>query len=422
MVTPSKGEQMPTKTPPKSTKAKAAKPKPDAEPAPSLQTALVPPAGPHIIADRDELLRVARLAAQWALAKSSLPVLNGVKLDLEVRGDATTLVVAASDLETFFVTETDNVAGKEAHWIVSAHLFAQLLEDLAPGRVTITADDSRIYAEGQPVGKGRMPTKFSLVQLSYEDFPAIPEIEGNECEVDAAELAQALAQVVPAISKDNTQRPYLTGALFASKDGTLRIDATDSYRLATRAGVAIKCAGPDIRAIVPGSFLSRLPEPEGTCRIVLGENQARVDVGRTRVTTRLIEGQYPDVEQLVPATFPYRLTTSKAGLRAAVKAAARLAKGNVAAHLNLGDEPFITAEQKAVADAAQPFEASYDGPERVLGVNPLFFLDGIEALPNDQVLLELQEDTDPDNPKALLIRDPEDESFTYLLMPVRLWK
>jgi DNA polymerase-3 subunit beta len=294
---------------PTKTKAKAPK-EPVAEPA-GVQSALVPPAGPHIIADRDELIRVARLAAQRALTggKSSLPALTGVKLDVEDRGDTTTLVLATSDLETFFVTETDNVVGKDARWLVPAHLFADLLEDLAPGRVTITADDARIFAEGQPIGKGRRLTKFSLVRLPYEDFPALPEIEGNECELDAPELSEALRQIVPALSKDEG-RPVFTGALFTSKNGELRIDATDSYRLAIRSGVAIKCDGEDISAIVPGAVLAKLPEPEGTCRIVLGERQALFVIGRTRIMTRLIEGKYPPVESLIPTTFPYRLTTS----------------------------------------------------------------------------------------------------------------
>src|SRR2546430_5141525 len=246
----------------------------------------------HLEADRDALVECSQAVLRVVSPRATHPVLGGVRASA---ADGK-VELAATDLEIFvavpeeFATEEGGVA------VLPGKLFGEVLRSLPSGRVSVQARGGEAVIRG---GKA----EFSLTTLTVEDFPEFAEVEDrSQAAADAAELSRALRQVVRAASTDEV-RPVLTGVLRSFGEGAVRLVATDSYRLALRE-VPLKEGPPEGEMIVPGRALAELGRHLGSSgsgsasgsgpgevTIRVGEAQAVWQGGRTRLGTRLIEGE-----------------------------------------------------------------------------------------------------------------------------------
>ncbi len=369
--------------------------------------------------ERDVLVDALGSATRAVTTRGgALPVLSGVKAALS--GDR--LVLTGSDLDlTIQVTVT--VAGAtDGVAVLPARLVADIVRALEPGAVHLEASDT----EAQ-ITAGR--SHFSVRLLPADDFPRVADLAAVEVTLDAASLVDALRQVVPAASHDDA-RPILTGVLMAAEGDGLRLVATDSYRLAVRdlPGASVLREGQSV--LVPSRALgelARLLSGAERVSLRLGERDATFEVGTsggdrggsaggTRLTTRLIEGQFPNYRQLIPERHPNRLTVGREPLLDALRRVKLLARETIPVRLALREGGVqLTAVTQDVGQAEEELDAKYEGSELSISFNPDYLADGIEAVAGDEVTLETL-----DAVKPAVVRSVERSDYLYLLMPIRV--
>lgn len=361
--------------------------------------------------ERDVLADALNSAGRAATNRTgTLPVLSGVRL--QVDGD--TLTVTGTDLElTIRLTvevggETDGAA------VVPARLVGDIVKALPAGAVEIALDSG----DGGEMSISAGRSQFSVRPLSLDDYPAQTDPSGEAVTLSAETMAESLRQVVRAASTDDA-RAVLTGVLLASEDDGVRMVATDSYRLAVRDLPDSSVLGSGQKVLIPGRALSELQRLMGDVEeltVRFGEREATFEAGTTRLTTRLIEGEFPNYRNLLPSSYPNLLTVSKASMMEAIRRVKILAQDSTPVRLTLGGETVqLTAITQDVGNAAEEIDASYDGAEMTVAFNPDYLAAGIDAIDADDVTLATM---DPMKPAVL--RGAGQEDYLYLLMPVRV--
>jgi len=360
-------------------------------------------------AERQALAEAVATAQRAVAARTgALPVLSGLRVSLS-QGS---VELVGSDLElTIRVTAPAQGEG-EGSVVLPARLFADILARLDADTVSVEFED-----EDARIEAGRFAT--TLRTLSANDFPRLPEVPTNGVTVAAAELADALRQVVPAASKDDA-RPILTGVLLAAHEGGLRLVATDSYRLAMRDLPGVSMLEADQKVLVGAKGLAEVQRllGAGDIEVFLAEREVTFRVGNADVTTRLIEGDFPNYQQLIPSGYPNQLAVGRDVLSAAVNRVRLVGQSRDTAPIRLhmnNDGLELSAIAQDVGEAHESVEAKFDGGELIVAFNAQFLLDGIEAAGSSDLVLET---VDPLKPAVL--RNPESTDFLYLLMPVRI--
>ena len=358
--------------------------------------------------ERDVLADAVGSAGRAATNRTgTLPVLAGVRI--EVAGDV--LTVTGTDLELTIQLSIEVGGDKDGAVVVPARLVGDIVKALPAGAVEMELRDEEVS-----ISAGR--SQFSVRPLALDDYPTQTEPSADAVTLAADTMADALRQVVRAASTDDA-RAVLTGVLLASEDDGLRMVATDSYRLAVRDLPDSSMLGSGQKVLIPGRALSELQRVMGDAEqltVRLGEREAAFEAGSTRLSTRLIEGEFPNYRNLLPSSSPNLLTVDKTAILEAIRRVKILAQDSTPVRLTLGGETVqITAITQDVGNAAEEIDAGYDGTEMTVAFNPDYLSAGIEAIDSDEVTLATM---DPMKPAVL--RGVGQDEYLYLLMPVRV--
>ncbi|HEV3351527.1 MAG TPA: DNA polymerase III subunit beta [Acidimicrobiales bacterium] len=359
-------------------------------------------------AERDALLEAITTAGRAAATRgTALPALTGVRL--EVAGDE--LHLAGTDLDVTIQVQMPIANGEAGVCVIPARLATDIVRGLDPGGVSFEVDDNEAR-----IAAG--PTHYAVRVLPPEEFLRLPQPAGDAVTLAGSDFADALRQVVPAASRDEA-RPILTGVLMAAEAGGLRLVATDSYRLAVcdLPGTSVLQEGQTV--LVPSralAELNRVVSGADQVTLRLASDEASFEVGSTRLTTRLIEGDFPNYRQLIPQSYPNRLIVGKEPFLNAIRRVKLLAKDATPVRLTLRPDGLeLVAVTQDVGQAREDLEAKYEGSEMVVAFNPEFLIDGVEAITGDEVQLETL-----DALKPATVRSTENPNYLYLLMPVRV--
>ena len=358
--------------------------------------------------EREILAEALTTAGRAATSRTgTLPVLSGVRLD--VSGGE--LTVTGTDLELTIRLTVPVHSDEDGSAVVPARLIGDIVRALPAGAVEITLGDDEMA-----ISAGR--SQFSVRPLSLSDYPAQAEPDAEPVTLQSSEVADALRQVVRAASTDDA-RAVLTGVLIAADDEGLKMVATDSYRLAVRDLPQSSMLGSGQKVLVPGRALAelqRILSGDDELTVRLGSREAVFESGGTRLTTRLIEGEYPNYRNLLPSAYPNLLTVGREALLEALRRVKILAQDSTPVRLTLaGDTLQLTAITQDVGNAHEEIDASYDGAEMTVAFNPDYLASGIDAVEGDEVTLATM---DPMKPAVL--RGVGHDEYLYLLMPVRV--
>ena len=371
--------------------------------------------------ERDVLLEALTVAVRAAAgASSSRAALTGAHLYLADE----TLVVTGSDLD-LTLSVTAEVAGEEDGAAVTpARLLTDVVRAVPAGSVefSITDDGEASIVAGQ--------SEFSIRLIPEEDYPQLAfKDEGSEDSAsvtfspavtfDGLEFRESLSQVVRSASSDDS-RPILTGVLMAAEsEGRLRLVSTDSYRLSVRDLEGSSILGEHQRVLVPSRALGelhRLIADSDEVTLKLAEHYAQFVVGAVQLTTRLIPGDFPNYHGLIPADHPNCLTANREQLLEVVRRVRLLAQDSTPVRLVMSSENLeVIAITHDVGKANESMDAQYEGEDLTVAFNPGYLIDGIEAATGEEVTLQTA-----DAVKPALLRSVGNESFLYLLMPVRV--
>ncbi len=357
---------------------------------------------------RDELAAALGIVSRGLSTRGAVQVLSGILLQA---ADGK-LTLAATDMEISLRASVAGTADGDGAVVVPGRLLTDLVRLLPDENVTLT------YEEGDgvlAVTSGSHASKLNV--YSAEDFPRLPPVDVELHTIETPALLATIEKVARAASRDES-RPVLTGILVHFEGAKLTMAATDSYRLAVKETALESGTGPSLEAIIPARALQELARlAAGTEHVQLGvhENHVVFGTGAVWLTSRRIDGQFPNYKQLLPETFEAEVTAQREPLLDVIRRAGVLAQRNAPLRLTFAEgELTVSAQTQDVGEGKESIPLDYAGDGLEIGFNPDFLRDGLEAVGEDTVQLKLINPLRPG-----LIVSP-DESFWYLIMPIRL--
>jgi DNA polymerase III subunit beta len=357
--------------------------------------------------DRDALSEALQIVQRGVSSRPGIPALTGVLMEAATGG---TLTLTTTDLEVSAKLALDVQVSEEGTALVPARLLADMVKSLSDAPVDFDADQ----------GQARISCaayEGSLRLLPAEDFPSLQGPGGTKVVVEAPRFAEAVSQVARAASRDEA-RPVLTGVLVEVNREGVTLVATDSYRLAVRDLTAT--AEGEAKAIVPERAMSEAgraasSDEKGEVEVFLDASQVSFRIGSLALTSRLIEGEFPNYRQLLPEAYESRLIVSRQLLIDAVRRVGLLARDTTPVRMEFNAFGVrLSSSSPDLGQAVEAVEARYEGEDITAAFNPNYLADGLAAASGESVRLEVRDGLKPGIVKG------EGEEFTYLVMPVRL--
>jgi DNA polymerase-3 subunit beta len=361
---------------------------------------------------KESFLTKLGVAVRGVSTRSAIQTLSGVL----IRAEEGSLVLQATDMELGIKVTVEAKVDKEGVVVLPGRLVYDVVRSLPKDEVTI---EHRASEQNVVVSSG--PSTFHLRTLPAEDFPKLPEAEGaSSLSVPAEVFVETIARVARAASRDET-RPHLTGVLVFAADKELRMVATDSYRLSVKETALEESLDGSLEANVPARTLQelgRIASAGGAERIEVAalENQVVFRLGDVILSSRLVEGRFPNYQQLLPESYEHELRVSGPELLDVVRRISLLAQKNAPLRLRFSDGSLeISAQTPDVGEASEALPVPFKGEPLEIGFNPEFFREGLESAESEELVLKLISPLRPG-----LIQSGDDGGFLYLVMPIRL--
>lgn len=368
--------------------------------------------------ERDVLAEAVTWTARSLPTRPPVPVLAGVRLE----ADASGLVQLSSfDYEVSARSEIVADVAEPGTVLVSGRLLAEIARALPAKPVDVTLEGTRVLVT---CGASR----FTLLTMPVEEYPALPAMPAHVGVVRGEDLTEAVAQVTVAASRDDTL-PLLTGVRMEIEGDLITLLATDRYRLALRT-LSWTPATPGLSsvALVRARTLSDAAKSLGgsdqvTIAMATGSGVDLIgfEAGGRHTTSLLVDGDYPPVRRLFPEESPIHAVVATAALIEAAKRVSLVAERNTPIRLAFSEgQVVLDAGQGDDAQASEALEASLTGEDITVAFNPQYLLDGLGALGTPFVRMAF---THPNKPVEFTgqkgIDGPDDRSYRYLLVPIR---
>lgn len=361
---------------------------------------------------RDALLAQLQTVTRAASTRSAVQSLSGVQI--LASGDGVEL--RATDMEIGLRVPLDAEIVREGAVVLPARLLVDVVRALPGESVSL-----ELRSAEQDVEIVSGAATFHIRTLRLEDFPPFPEPEGDgRVRVPAGAFVATVNKVARSASRDET-RPVLTGILVSASGDDLRMVATDSYRLSVKETKLEEPLSASFEANVPARALQELGRiaaqaGEDELSVAVRTNQVIFETGGVVLSSRLIDGQFPNHRQLLPDAFEHELQLSGSEITDVVRRISLLAQKNAPLRLAFSEgEVTVSARTPDVGEARETLPVPFRGEPLEIGFNPEFLRDGLEAVESGDVLLKLISPLRPG-----LIEAADGSGFVYLLMPIRL--
>jgi DNA polymerase III subunit beta len=374
--------------------------------------------------ERDVLAEAVAWTARALPARPTVPVLAGMRLQASAE-----LTLSSFDYDVSAQATVPVMAEEEGSTLVSGRLLAEICRSLPAKPVEITAEGGKaVLTCGSAT--------FTLLTMPEEEYPALPEMPEAAGSVGSDAFASAVSQSAAAAGRDDTL-PSLTGIRIEIDGDSLTLISTDRYRLAVRelrwsparpglsAAVLVpaRALAETARSLTSGAEVSiALALPGDATGLAVGGETGMIgfEGGGRRTTTRLIGGEFPRYQALLPKQVTSTAELPTPLLAEAVKRVALVAERNTAVRLAFSPGQLVLeAGTGDEAQAVEVLEAGYEGDELSIAFNPQFLLDGLAALDSDTARMSFTEAGKP----ALITGKPAPDGepdYRYLLMPIRL--
>jgi DNA polymerase-3 subunit beta len=364
--------------------------------------------GMKVVCGREELGAKLAVVSRAVSTRASVQILAGILL----RAESGRLQLAATDMELSLRSSIDAQVDGDGGVVVPGRLLVELVRLLPASEVTI---EHRPEEGTVHVTSG--PSSASLHTYAAEDFPRLPDVDAvGVFTVGRDALLDTVARVSRSASRDES-RPVLTGILVRFEDGKLVMAATDSYRLSVKE-TQLDDSVPSLEAIVPARALAELARvAPGSETVELGvhENQVVVTAGDVWLTSRRIDGQFPNYKQLLPESFEHEVVLPRTEILEVVRRVGVVVQRTSPIQLRFREgELTVFARTQDVGEAKESLPVQFAGEPLEIGFNAEFLREGIESISADELTLKLISPLRP----AVIEGDVDDP--TYLIMPIRL--
>jgi DNA polymerase-3 subunit beta len=365
------------------------------------------------VASTSELLAQLQTVSRVASTRSAVQALAGVMISAST--DAPTQLLA-TDMEVGLRVPLGAQVEAPGSVVLPARLLLEVVRSLPGGEVSMELRAAEQDVELQSGG-----AIFHLRTLRAEDFPTLPQPTSDaRVSLPAEAIAQTVLRVARSASRDET-RPVLTGILVSASGQELRMVATDSYRLSVKQTALDPPLDGSLEANVPARALQELvriaqQSPDAALAVSVGQNQVVFELGDVVLSSRLIDGQFPNYRQLLPESVEHEMRLATAELTEVVRRISLLAQKNEPLRLTFSEGSLkVSARTPDVGEASEAIPVPFQGETFEIGFNPEFLRDGLESVESDELVLKLISPLRPG-----LIESPDGGEFVYLIMPIRL--
>ena len=363
-------------------------------------------------AERDALLNVLTIAGRGANGSTGQPP----TLYLNLNNDELAVTGANSDLS---ITSKCAVSGGDDGTLaLPSRLVSEIVKSLGAGAVEFVGETGEVR-----ITSGR--AEFSVRTVVGSELQQPKQPSGDVVTVSAVPFAEGLRQVTRAALSDDTRAPQLTGVLATPTDTGLRLVATDSYRLAIRDIHGISgLSNDDEGMLIPSMALNELHrligDDDTDVLVTRDEHSATFVIGETSITTRLLAGEFPQYQVLIPDSYKNVLTVNRVALVDALKRVRVMIRdtkdASTPVRLSFSSNGVeLNVQAPEIGNATDGVSGKYVGDDTTIAFNPTYLLDGLDAIQSDSVTLSII-----DTNKPATLKSADNDDYSYLIMPVRI--
>jgi len=363
-----------------------------------------------VTADRAQLAHALAIVQRAISSRSTVPILFNVLITAEGRR----LQLAATDLDTSIRSEIEAQIEIAGGTCVSASVLSDVVGSLTSTEVELKMAETRLG-----IRSGR--SEYSILSFPPEEFPAIPMVpEEVSLSISQSALRDMVRQTIFAVAKEESN-PILTGLLLEVREGRINLIATDTHRLAWKSAKIDGTTKQKRNMIIPsrpfnevGRLLRDSDEP---VRIYLAESQVAFSVDATTVVCRLIDGQFPSYEKVIPKEAERKITANASELTTALKRALIVARENAEKTVLRVDQEtmVISAESAEIGQGREEVAVRLDGEPIEIAFNARYLVEALSVIQTEEAVLEFNGALNPG-----VIRALNSEDFLYVVMPMQV--
>lgn len=361
-----------------------------------------------IICSKSNLLHGVNIVSKAVPSRTTMPILECILID----ASANEIKLTANDMELGIETRIEGEIAERGIIALDAKIFTEIVRKLPDNEVTIITDENFktiITCE---------KAKFNIIGRSGEDFSYLPYIERNQpVLLSQFTLKEVIRQTIFSIS-DSDNNKLMTGELFEIRENQLKVVSLDGHRISIR-NIDLKEAYAHYKVIVPGKTLQEvskiLPgDLNEYVSIFFTENHIVFEFGNTTVVSRLIEGEYFKIDQMLSSDYETKIKINKRELLDCIDRATLLVKegDKKPIIMNVMDENMELKINSYIGSMNEDIDIQKDGKDILIGFNPKFFIDALRVIDEEEVTLYMV------NPKAPCFIKDDNETFIYLILPV----
>ncbi|EEV00442.1 DNA polymerase III, beta subunit [Roseburia intestinalis L1-82] len=361
-----------------------------------------------LICSKSNLLHGVNIVSKAVPTRTTMAILECILID----ASANEIKLTANDMELGIETKIEGEIAERGVIALDAKIFSEIVRKLPDSDVTIETDASfktTITCE---------KAKFNIVGKSGDDFSYIPYIERNEPIVMSQfTLKEVIRQTIFSIA-DNDNNKLMTGELFEIEENDLKVVSLDGHRISIR-NIELKNNYSHKKVVVPGKTLQEVSKilpgsAEDEVSIFLTDNHIVFEFENTTVVSRLIEGEYFKIEQMLSSDYETKVKINKRELLDCIDRATLLVKegDKKPIIMNITDGTMELKINSFIGSMNEDIDIAKEGKDILIGFNPKFFIDALRVIDEEEVTLYMV------NPKAPCFIKDDEGTFIYLILPV----
>lgn len=361
-----------------------------------------------LICSKASLLKGVSIVSKAVPSRTTMPILNCILID----ASANEIKLTANDMELGIETVIEGEIVERGIIALDAKFFSEIVRKLPDNDVVIESDDTfqtTITCE---------KAKFNIVGKSGEDFSYLPYIEKNESiSISQFTLKDVVRQTIFSIA-DNDTNKLMTGELFEINENRLRVVSLDGHRISIR-NIELKESYSPLKVVVPGKTLQEISkiltgEAEDMVDIFFADNHILFEFDETKVVSRLIEGEYFHIDQMLSSDYDTKVKINKREFLSCIDRATLLIRegDKKPIILNIQDGSLQLKINSFVGSMNEEIEIEKEGKDLLIGFNPKFFIDALRVIDDEEVTLYMV------NPKAPCFIKDDTGTYVYLILPV----
>ena len=361
-----------------------------------------------LVFDKADLVKSVAIAMKAVSGKTTMPILQCILID----ATSNQIKFTSNDMELGIETIATGMILERGMIALDAKIFSEIVRKLPDNQVTIKTDENLVTTITCE------KAKFNIPGLSGEDFSYLPILETSDCvSISQFTLKELIRQTIFSIAA-NENNKLMTGELFEIKDNTLRVVSLDGHRIAIRK-MELKASYPDRKVVVPGKTLNEISkilsgEVDDQVDLYFSENHIMFKFDDTTVVSRLIDGEYFRIDQMLSSDYETKVTINKKEFLNCIDRATLLVKegDKKPIIIDIQDGAMELQINSAMGSMKEEIDIEKEGKDIMIGFNPKFLIDALRVIDDEEISIYLV------NPKAPCFIRNEDESYIYLILPV----